>query len=41
MTGKEAYEKVYCSHYWGNKQNAGKSYVRKYSKTLKSKGENK
>lgn len=37
MTGKQAYELVYLSHYWGDKGNAGKSYKRKYNKTQKAK----
>lgn len=39
--GKAAYESVYCSHFWGNKNNAGKGYIRPYNKTKKSKQEEK
>jgi hypothetical protein len=37
MTGKQAYESVYLSHFWGNKANAGTSYKRAYNKTKKQK----
>jgi len=32
-----AFQEVFMSHAWGNRQNAGKEYKRPYSKTAKAK----
>ena len=32
-----AFQEVFVSHAWGNRQNSGKTYKRPYSKTAKAK----
>lgn len=40
MNSKQAYDFIFNTHFWGNRGNAGKNYVRPYSKTKKVKESN-
>ncbi|ATN93543.1 hypothetical protein [Pseudoalteromonas phage J2-1_QLiu-2017] len=37
--GQKAFHDVFIKHAWGDRNNAGKNYKRKYNKTKKSRGE--